>query len=123
MQLKNYSNREQFSKKFIREGEILKTALAKLPTRSADHFSKDSPFDSLPLLAEFLKLKDLSMLFLEVSGLVKRYPDIKVEHLTALLSLREDMAKTNVRKQVEDMMSEYDSNSSDKTIFSEITLN
>ena len=31
-------------------------------------------------------------------GLVKKYPDIKVDHLTALLNLREDMAKTNVRK-------------------------
>jgi len=123
MQLKNLSNREQFAKKFVREGEILKNALAKLPTRSSANFSNDSPFDSLPLLAEFLKLKDLSMLFLEVSGLVKRYPDIKVEHLTALLSLREDMAKTNVKKQVEDMMSEYDLTTDVKTIFSEITLN
>lgn len=39
-----------------------------------------------------------SMLFLEVSGLIQKYPDISADHLVALLSLREDMAKTNVRK-------------------------
>ncbi len=42
MQLKNFSNREQFAKKFVREGEILKNALAKLPTRSSANFSVSS---------------------------------------------------------------------------------
>ncbi len=42
MQLKNLSNREQFAKKFVREGEILKNALAKLPTRSSANFSVSS---------------------------------------------------------------------------------
>ncbi|XP_054156663.1 exocyst complex component 3-like [Oppia nitens] len=123
MQLRNQSQRELFAKKFIREAEILKAAIAKLPTKMSTNIVKNSPFDCLPLLAEFLKLKDLSMLFLEVSGLVKKYPDIKVEHLTALLSLREDMLKTNVKKQVEDMMSDYEITSDEKTIFSKITLN
>lgn len=86
MPLKDQSSRETFSKKFVREGEILKAALSKLVTYAPQAISsvtrnspflkilytlqfyfQDSPFDSLPLLAEFLKLKDLSMLFLEVS--------------------------------------------------------
>ena len=31
-------------------------------------------------------------------GLIKKYPDINVDQLTALISLREDLAKTNIRK-------------------------
>ncbi|CAG2100053.1 unnamed protein product [Medioppia subpectinata] len=123
MQLKNQSQREIFAKKFIREGEILKAAVAKMPTKSMANMTNESPFDCLPLLAELLKLKDLSLLFLEVSGLVKKYPDVRAEHLVALLSLREDMLKTNVKKQVEDMMSEYEFTYDVQTIFSEITLN
>lgn len=59
---------------------------------------KESPFEALHSLSEFLVMKDLSMLFLEVSGVIKRYPDINGDHFVALLSLREDMAKTNIRK-------------------------
>ena len=80
-------------------------------------------------------------------GLIKRYPDINADHLTALLNLREDMAKTNVRKvmifvyqlnhtfiniyiilkkkqQVTDMMSELKNVPSNvKTVFSDIEIN
>ncbi|RWS07562.1 exocyst complex component 3-like protein, partial [Dinothrombium tinctorium] len=123
---KDQSQREQFARKFVREGEILKAEMSKLPSFHSlgTSSTKESPFDSLPLLAEFLKLKDLSMLFLEVSGLIKRYPDITADHLTALLNLREDMAKTNVRKQVVEMMSELGTlQTNSKTIFSQIVLN
>lgn len=73
---------------------------------------------------EFLKLKDLSMLYLEISGLLKNYPDIKPEHFTALLSLRED-TKSNARKKVEESMPDElpGINETRKTIFSEININ
>ncbi|XP_053210277.1 exocyst complex component 3-like [Panonychus citri] len=125
MTFKDHGQREAFGRKFIKEGEVLKIAISKLPNYNTLKLEqkKTSPFDSLPLLAEFLRLKDLSMLFLEVSGLIKKYPDISVDHLTALLNLREDMAKTNVRKQVTDMMSELpQSGTITKTVFSEIDL-
>ncbi|RWS22101.1 exocyst complex component 3-like protein [Leptotrombidium deliense] len=122
---KDHNQREAFARKFVKEGEILKVALGKLPNyQSLGMNPKESPFECLPLLADFLKLKDLSIVFLEVSGLIKKYPDITVDHLTALLSLREDMAKTNVRKQVVDWMSELSSlQTNTKTIFSSICLN
>lgn len=83
----------------MRDGETLKFSLTKLPSSGlASAANTESPFDCLPLLAECLKLKDSSLLYLEVSGLIKKYPDVNEDHLTALLSLREDMAKTNVRK-------------------------
>jgi exocyst complex component 3 len=72
MTFKDYSQREQFARKFVREGEQLKAHMNKFPSYNTMASGKESPFDSLPLLAEFLKLKDMSMLFLEVS--VSRCP-------------------------------------------------
>lgn len=95
--LKDQRNREDFARKFVKEADTLRTHLARYPSSSLS--SRESPFDVVSALSEFLVVKDVdSMLFLEVSGLIKKYPDINADHLVALLSLREDMAKTNIRK-------------------------
>ena len=121
--LKDHHQREAFAKRFVREAEILKHHLAKYPSLSMS--TKENPFDVVSALSEFLTMKDVdSMLFLEVSGLIQKYPDITADHLVALLSLREDMAKTNVRKLVMEMMPELVSfrRNQKKTIFSEINV-
>jgi hypothetical protein len=51
-----------------------------------------------PLDVHTIKYSALRLHLHWIQGLIKRYPDINAEHLIALLSLREDMAKTNVRK-------------------------
>ena len=50
-----------------------------------------SPTDVLPILAEVLKLKDPTMMSLELGTLVNKYPDIQKDHLVALLYLRSDL--------------------------------
>ena len=122
--LKDQSHRETFAKRFVREADILKHHMTKYPSLGMS-CPKDSPFDVVSALSEFLTMKDVdSMLFLEVSGLIQKYPDITADHLVALLSLREDMAKTNVRKLVMEMMPELASfrRNQKKTIFSEISV-
>lgn len=42
--------------------------------------SEVNPMALLPVLADFIRLKDPSMLTLEVSGLVAKYPDIRYTH-------------------------------------------
>lgn len=42
-------------------------AIEKLPTKIRSNFVENSPFEVIPMLMEFLKLKDLSMLYLEIS--------------------------------------------------------
>ncbi|KAI1289385.1 Exocyst complex component 3 [Halotydeus destructor] len=124
MVLKEQSQREQFAKRFVKEADILKSHLGKYVPQNPSATSKESPFDALSSLSEFIVMKDLSMLFLEVSGLVKRYPDITGDHFVALLSLREDMAKTNIRKQVMEMMPDLGGlQGPRKTIFSDIHVN
>merc|ERR1711962_421224 len=48
----------------------------------------------LPILAEVLKLKDPTMMSLELGTLVNKYPDIQKDHLVALLYLRSDLKGT-----------------------------
>lgn len=117
--LKNYEERKETAEKIIAEGGKLKGLFSRL---SSSPIKRDSPFDALPLLAEVLKLKDASLLSLEISGLIKRYPDISVDQLTALVTLRGDVGRMEARQLVTEMIPEAGSNTEVKSIFSEIHL-
>uniref|UniRef100_A0A4W4GDS0 Exocyst complex component 3-like protein n=1 Tax=Electrophorus electricus TaxID=8005 RepID=A0A4W4GDS0_ELEEL len=52
-----------------------------------------NPTSLIPVLAEFIKLKDPGLLILEVSGLISKYPDISEEHVSALLDIRGDVPR------------------------------
>ncbi|UXI20538.1 epidermal retinol dehydrogenase 2-like [Sarcoptes scabiei] len=117
---KNQKHREEFARKCIEEARIIDDTINKLPTKIPTNFDNESPFKVIPMLMEFLKLNDLTILYLEIMGFMKHYPDIKADHFIALLSLREDL-KTSVRKKVLDSMPpDDDIDKSIKTIFSEI---
>uniref|UniRef100_A0A8C9VPX1 Exocyst complex component 3-like 1 n=1 Tax=Scleropages formosus TaxID=113540 RepID=A0A8C9VPX1_SCLFO len=62
-----------------------------------------TPGALLPVLAEFIQLKDPNMLTLEVSGLASKYPDISTEHVSVLLDIRGDVPR-DVRVAVLDML-------------------
>ena len=47
--------------------------------------------DVLPAMAEILDLRDKSLLTLEASSFVRKYPDVHVELLTSLIQSREDI--------------------------------
>ncbi|KAF7650390.1 hypothetical protein LDENG_00126700 [Lucifuga dentata] len=57
----------------------------------------------LPVLADFIRLKDPVMLSLEVSGLAAKYPDISEEHVSVLLDIRGDISR-DVRGTVLDLL-------------------
>ncbi|XP_056271861.1 exocyst complex component 3-like protein isoform X2 [Pseudoliparis swirei] len=54
---------------------------------------EENPLSLLPVLADFLRLKDPFMLSLEVSALAARYPDIGEEHVSVLLDIRGDVSR------------------------------
>ncbi|KAM9854132.1 exocyst complex component 3-like protein [Aulostomus maculatus] len=62
-----------------------------------------NPLALLPVLADFIRLKDPSMLTLEVSGLVAKYPDISDEHVSVLLDIRGDISR-DIRGTVLDLL-------------------
>ncbi|XP_075898852.1 exocyst complex component 3-like protein isoform X2 [Nelusetta ayraudi] len=62
-----------------------------------------NPLALLPVLAEFVRLKDPGMLILEVSGLAAKYPDISEEHVLVLLDIRGDVSR-DIRFAVLDLL-------------------
>ncbi|KAM9815438.1 exocyst complex component 3-like protein isoform X3 [Syngnathus typhle] len=55
--------------------------------------SEMEPLTLLPVLADFIKLQDPSMLPLEVSELATKYPDVGEEHVSVLLDIRGDVSR------------------------------
>ncbi|XP_040894274.1 exocyst complex component 3-like protein [Toxotes jaculatrix] len=62
-----------------------------------------NPLALLPILADFIRVKDPSMLTLEVSGLAAKYPDISEEHVSVLLDIRGDVSR-DIRGAVLDLL-------------------
>ncbi|XP_019129106.1 exocyst complex component 3-like protein [Larimichthys crocea] len=62
-----------------------------------------NPLALLPVLADFIRLKDPGMLTLEVSGLAAKYPDISEEHVSVLLDVRGDVSR-DIRGAVLDLL-------------------
>ncbi|XP_075968646.1 exocyst complex component 3-like protein [Anarhichas minor] len=62
-----------------------------------------NPLSLLPVLADFIRLKDPVMLTLEVSGLAAKYPDISEEHVSVLLDIRGDVSR-DIRGAVLDLL-------------------
>lgn len=128
-----YEERRVAAEKIIQEGEKLRGLFQKANAglssshggsshRGGSH-STSTPLDALPLLAEVLKMKDTSLLSLEVSGLIKRYPDISGEHLQSLLLLRGDMARNEARTLVAEMRADDQPlSAANRSIFSDIVI-
>ena len=51
----------------------------------------------LPAVGEVLDLRDKTLLGLEASSLVRKYPDVPVEYLIALIQIREDIGRAEAK--------------------------
>lgn len=121
LSLKNYEERKEVADKIVQEEKKLRETFCRANPLT---IKRESPFDALPLLAEVLKLKDGSLLSLEISGLIKRYPDISADHLLALVTMRGDMGRADARQLVTEILPEVGSqrNAEVKSIFSQIQV-
>ncbi|XP_078457874.1 exocyst complex component 3-like isoform X1 [Lampetra planeri] len=87
---KGCEERREAAEKMEWEARQLKQLFQKL---SHGPLSEDSLSDVIPALAELVRLKDTSMLCLEISGLLHKYPDVREEHIWAVLALRGDATR------------------------------
>ncbi|XP_058536007.1 exocyst complex component 3 isoform X2 [Ochotona princeps] len=83
--------RKEGAEKMVREAEQLRFLFQKLATGFGEDV--DGYCDTIVAVAEVIKLTDPSLLYLEVSTLVSKYPDIRDDHIGALLAVRGDASR------------------------------
>lgn len=83
--------RKEGADRMVREAEQLRFLFRKL----ASGFGEDAAgyCDTITAVAEVIKLTDPSLLYLEVSTLVSKYPDLRDDHIGALLAVRGDASR------------------------------
>ncbi|KAL6104764.1 exoc3 [Pungitius sinensis] len=116
---KNADERREGAERMIKEAEQFKFLFRKLAAGE----DTDRLCGAIAAIAEVFKLTDPTLLFLEVTTLVSKYPDIREEHIQALLAVRGD-ASREMRQMIIGTLSENKVSYSGLTqpIFKDITV-
>ncbi|XP_047224276.1 exocyst complex component 3 isoform X1 [Girardinichthys multiradiatus] len=116
---KNADERKDGAERMIKEAEQFKFLFKKLAAGE----NTDRLCGSITAIAEVIKLTDPTLLFLEVTTLVSKYPDIREDHIQALLAVRGD-ASREMRQMIIGTLSENKVSYSGTTqpIFKDITV-
>ncbi|KAK2841702.1 hypothetical protein Q5P01_011902 [Channa striata] len=83
--------RKQLAQQMVQDEQLLREIFHGLDGEGS--VPEVNPLALLPVLADFIRLRDPSMLTLEVSGLASKYPDISEEHVSLLLDIRGDVSR------------------------------
>lgn len=92
---KDYEGRRDAAKKVTEESKKIEKLFKKLAKSTLE---PERQCSVLPTLAEVIKLKDTSMMALEISGIANKYPDFKSDHALALLLMRGDLTRNEARQ-------------------------
>lgn len=92
---KDYEGRRDAAKKITEESKKIEKLFKKLAKATLEPETRCSV---LPTLAEVIKLRDTSMMALEISGIANKYPDFKSDHALALLLMRGDVTRAEARQ-------------------------
>ncbi|XP_061551140.1 exocyst complex component 3 [Phycodurus eques] len=116
---RNADERREGAERMIKEADQFKFLFRKL----AGGEDTDRLCGAIVAIAEVFKLTDPTLLFLEVTTLVSKYPDIREEHIQALLAVRGD-ASREMRQMILGTLSENKVSYGGVTqpIFKEITV-
>uniref|UniRef100_A0A8B9QIA5 Exocyst complex component 3 n=1 Tax=Apteryx owenii TaxID=8824 RepID=A0A8B9QIA5_APTOW len=88
---KNAEERKEGAERMIKEAEQFRFLFKKLAAGSGE--DTEGLCGIIEAIAEVIKLTDPSLLYLEVSTLVSKYPDIRDDHIAALLTVRGDASR------------------------------
>ncbi|CAN9502866.1 unnamed protein product [Ophioblennius macclurei] len=86
---RNAEERKEGAERMIKEADQFKFLFRKLAAGE----DTDQLCGAIAAIAEVFKLTDPTLLFLEVTTLVSKYPDIREEHIQALLAVRGDASR------------------------------
>ncbi|XP_034468592.1 exocyst complex component 3 [Hippoglossus hippoglossus] len=116
---KNADERREGAERMIKEADQFKFLFRKLAAGE----DTDRLCGAITAIAEVFKLTDPTLLYLEVTTLLSKYPDIREEHIQALLAVRGD-ASREMRQMIIGTLSENKVSYSGITqpIFKDITV-
>ncbi|VDN02573.1 unnamed protein product [Thelazia callipaeda] len=118
LSLANYDDRYKASKLLKRNGERVSLLFSKLLD------DVDVTFTDLTVvlvaLSDVLSLRDKSLLSLETTTLVRKFPDIHVELLSALIQAREDMGRVESRSMAEDTIGHIKHHAKGDAVFAKL---
>ncbi|KAM9718433.1 exocyst complex component 3 isoform 1-T1 [Menidia menidia] len=116
---KNADERREGAERMIKEADQFKFLFRRLAAGE----DTDRLCGAIAAIAEVFKLTDPTLLFLEVSTLVSKYPDIREEHIQALLAVRGD-ASREMRQMIIGTLSEnkVSHSAATQSIFRDITV-
>ncbi|XP_034272287.1 exocyst complex component 3 [Pantherophis guttatus] len=88
---KNAEERKEGAERMNREAKQFRFLFKKLAAGSGE--DTEGLCDVIEAIAEVFKLTDPSLLYLEISTLVSKHPDIRDDHIAALLTMRGDASR------------------------------
>lgn len=83
-------SRRQLAEQMLRDETNFKDVFH---TLAEEDDGSNNPLALIPVLADFFLLKDPGLLALEVSGMVTKFPDVSMDHVSALLDIRGDVSR------------------------------
>ncbi|XP_062522918.1 exocyst complex component 3-like [Corticium candelabrum] len=92
-QFKSKDERKKAAEKIKKEAMHIGSIFQKLSEAAVP-----STCTVLETLADVIEIKDISLLSLELEGLVNKHPDMREEHAMALLSVRGDVSKSQAKE-------------------------
>ncbi|XP_014257420.1 exocyst complex component 3 [Cimex lectularius] len=101
MSFKTHEERKAAGEKILQEVNQLKAFFVRIAPKVASKV--DSPFEAICSLAEILKVEDKDISSFLLHALVRKYPDIKEDHLVKFLNLRGDLQRSEIRDIVNDL--------------------
>jgi exocyst complex component 3 len=107
--LKSQEERREAAEKIIHEQHLMQGLFERPSSTGASSgpgSGLDNPFNACDAIAEVIKVEDLDILSLELHSFIKKYPDVNREQLMAILTLRGDLGRGDIKQRAGEIIPE-----------------
>jgi exocyst complex component 3 len=101
---KNQEERKKASDKINIEAGQVRNLFERIGSAGSLGKQPSCPFNAIEAVAEVVKVEDLDILSLELHSFIKHYPDLTKEQLMAILSLRGDIGRFDLKQRATEII-------------------
>lgn len=99
---KNQDERKEASEKIVHEVAQIRRLFERVGATPGKPSA--CPFNAIDAVSELIKVEDLDILSLELHSFIKHYPDLTKEQLMAILSLRGDIGRFDLKQKASEII-------------------